>query len=115
MKSRNILFSLTAAAALALPMLANAQVFVDVDREAGFILQNPAPATAQRKAERAQPAAEAAKPAGFGWRETRGNAGWVFVGHQYALRDGKWVCVDGIDHSTRADVTPLDKSIHSGA
>lgn len=105
---------MTAAAALARPTLANAQVFVDVDSEAGFVLQNPAPATVQPTTERAQPAVNAAKLTGVGWRETRGNAGWAFAGHQYALRDGKWVCVDGIDHSTRADSAPVDQSPYSG-
>jgi hypothetical protein len=113
MKSRNLVLSLTTAAALALPMLAGAQVFVDVDREAGFILQNPAPA-AVTKSERVAPKADATLPTGGSWRETRGNAGWVYVGHQYALRDGKWVCIDGIDHSQRADFSPLDKSLYSG-
>lgn len=114
MNVRTVVLSLTGAVAAALPLFAGAQVFVDVDREAGFLLVNPAPAA--RKAETVRTELKAATASGKNgmWRETTSDAGWLFVGHEYAYRDGKLVCIDNIDHSTRADAAPLDRSLYSG-
>ena len=115
MKVRTLVLSLAGAAAATLPLLASAQVFVDVDREAGFVLVIPAPAN--RKAETVRPELQASTTAGKPtmWRETSSDAGWLFVGHEYALRDGKLVCIDNIDHGARAQSAPLERSLYSGS
>jgi hypothetical protein len=115
MKARNLLSSLAGAVVIALPALANAQVFENVDREAGFILVNPAPAA--RKAEvtrdltiRAPRVADSAM-----WRETSSDAGWLFVGHEYSFRDGRLVHIDKIDHEARVQPAPMDRALYSGS
>lgn len=113
MKTRIVLATLTAAV-LGMPLLAHAgATFVETDREAGALL------VVERDAGAAPIAAPAGAPTsttqkGGLFVENRGNAGWRYVGHIYARRDGQWVCVDGIDHGARATSTPADKSLYSG-
>ncbi len=115
MKVRTRFLSLAGVAAAVLPVFAGAQVFVDVDREAGFVLVNPAPANRRAETVRPDPTAAAtAGQSGF-WRETTSDAGWLFVGHEYAFRDGKLICIDNIDHSSRAQSAPLDRSLYGGS
>ena len=117
MNTHQMIFSLSMSVALSLPGLAGAQMFGDIDRDDWFAFQTPARAAVAAMPTRGVPSVASdnqATPTGFGWRLTSGKGEWVFVGHQYVLRDGKLVCVDGIDHGTRADVTPLDESIPSG-
>ncbi len=117
MKARNILLSIAAASSLALPMLASAQVFVPVYGEAGFIINgNPTPSmTREQKQAQDRADAKAEAQRGDGFRYVGGEAGWVFVGHEYARVNGEWVCVDGIDHTTVADRGPVDRDVYTGA
>jgi hypothetical protein len=117
MKARNLLLSIIAAGSIALPALTSAQVFIPVSGEAGFIINvNPTPGMTReqkRAQDRADAQAEAKRADGF--RYVGGEAGWAFVGHEYARVNGEWVCVDGIDHATVSDRGAVDQSIYTGA
>ncbi|MBK9245212.1 MAG: hypothetical protein IPM30_10315 [Burkholderiales bacterium] len=118
MSTRKLLLAIAFVGAAA-PLSAMAGVdFVQVNGEAGFVLQD-APAVGLTRAEKvaldqAQAAAEAAQLSG--WRNVNGEAGWILEGHKYARVNGKFVCVDGIDHDKQASVAPIaEPSIYRGA
>lgn len=118
MSTRNLLVAIAFVGAAA-PLSAMAGVdFVQVNGEAGFILQD-APVVGLTRAEkvakdRAQAAAEAAQLSG--WRRVNGEADRIYEGHKYARVGGEFVCVDGIDHNSQASFAPIaEPSVFRGA
>lgn len=118
MTTRNLMLALALIGAAAAPLSAMAGAdFVSIKGEAGALLQD-VPSVGLTRAEklaqdRALSAAEASKLSG--WRYVGGEAGWIFEGHKYARVGQEWACVDGIDHSAKADFTsPIDPALYRG-
>lgn len=117
MSTRKLLLALAFAGA-AVPLSAMAGVdFVFVGGEAGYKLQD-VPGAGLTRAEkiaqdRAQAAADAAQLSG--WRRVSGEPGWVLEGHKFARINGKFECVDGIDHAAQASFAPsADPALYRG-
>jgi hypothetical protein len=119
MSTRKLLLAI-AFVGVAAPLSAMASVdFIRINNgEAGFTFQDT-PTVGLTRAEKvaqdqAQAAAEAAQLSG--WRRVNGEAGWIYEGHKYARVNGKFVCVDGIDHDKQASFAPTaEPSIYRGA
>lgn len=119
MTTRNLMLALALVGAATAPLSAMAGAeFVYNKGEPGVLLQD-VPSNGLTRAEklaqdRAQSAAEAAQRSG--WRFVGGEVGWTYEGHQFARVGQEWVCVDGIDHGTKADFGAIaDPRLYRGA